>query len=330
MEIVYKVAVKCMQCIHEVEAHRDLRTKLQSQIDSLTEEKEALGKIKRSLEPEKFQELEELQKSINQLPIWPHFAKLFEFNQYDYTKEKIIQKCIDAVLDSFDKLDADLQKQKFENPNEYSVNIPKYEENKRRVSTVLHQVIQLLKDNNLNPEQIIRIQGTVLAREIDHSNVVLLIAPVVLPRIQNLEREFQELARLECHIEILKNERQELQSRKKDLAPAQAGLLTQLSAELAQARYGRNKDRKVAGAADDLSKLYNDLSENVLKATLKGKKNEPKLLEDNVKMCLTFVQNPVFILTRMMEDLKSHRYFDLALLAGTRCQVCQLFFFSNM
>lgn len=98
MEIVLKVVSKCFERIKEISALQAQRAPLQEKLDLLNSEKEQLVKLQRQLEPEKEKEIQTLQTKLEALPLFPHFAKLFEYHQYDLVKLNLIKTEVKKIF----------------------------------------------------------------------------------------------------------------------------------------------------------------------------------------------------------------------------------------
>lgn len=80
MEIVLEVSDKCLDRIQNLQGLRKQRAPIQKEYDTVLADNNA---------PNKENRLKELKEKLDKLPVWPHFATLFDAHQHDSTKHNI-------------------------------------------------------------------------------------------------------------------------------------------------------------------------------------------------------------------------------------------------
>lgn len=143
-------------------------TLYQEKIDNLLAEKESLSKLKRELESDKQvrnnyvprnltpqDSLKKLTAEVEKLPAWPHFAKLYEYHQYDETKYQLLWSATNSVFGAEKALETSIAKIQFENPT--ALDPAKNAKDKKHLGECLQKVITLVKDNLFNPDHFIKL-----------------------------------------------------------------------------------------------------------------------------------------------------------------------------
>lgn len=97
---VLKFGQKCLDTIQNINAKRVVRAPIQSQLDAVLNEIEALEKTKKPVPPELQTQADELRKKLSNLPEWPHFSDLLNYHEYDDLIFNVVSKMILAALDS--------------------------------------------------------------------------------------------------------------------------------------------------------------------------------------------------------------------------------------
>eukprot|EP01116_Phalansterium_solitarium_P017419 TRINITY_DN4287_c0_g1_i1.p1 TRINITY_DN4287_c0_g1~~TRINITY_DN4287_c0_g1_i1.p1 ORF type:complete len:2401 (-),score=1033.05 TRINITY_DN4287_c0_g1_i1:215-7417(-) len=97
---------KAQQRIAYLEELRAKRAPLQAAIDKIRAEQSALREKKKTLHPQREQELKQLEKSIHALDKWPAYAQLFRDSQYDDLNLRLARNMLSSVDAGSSRLDS--------------------------------------------------------------------------------------------------------------------------------------------------------------------------------------------------------------------------------
>eukprot|EP00029_Vermamoeba_vermiformis_P012434 TRINITY_DN724_c0_g2_i1.p1 TRINITY_DN724_c0_g2~~TRINITY_DN724_c0_g2_i1.p1 ORF type:complete len:1593 (+),score=701.35 TRINITY_DN724_c0_g2_i1:168-4781(+) len=204
MEIVLEVSDKCLDRIQHLQGLRKQRAPIQKEYDAVLADNNA---------PNKENRLKELKDKLDKLPVWPHFATLFDAHQHDSTKQNITLLALQRVLSAQEEMEARISKQIYQDKT--AVNEKKIAEERDAMAAHLEHAIKQCIANIDNPKDLNQVATTM--RSMNESSVILAIAPKTYQVLSELEQQRVIKDKTEQFLQMLKKEQDVLHRIKREL-----------------------------------------------------------------------------------------------------------------
>eukprot|EP01089_Gocevia_fonbrunei_P006169 TRINITY_DN1672_c0_g1_i2.p1 TRINITY_DN1672_c0_g1~~TRINITY_DN1672_c0_g1_i2.p1 ORF type:complete len:1136 (-),score=330.55 TRINITY_DN1672_c0_g1_i2:332-3739(-) len=252
VDIVLMISVKSLARITDIEVQRNLRNKV---LESLEAAKKAKDKTK----------ITSQEKKLTGLPVWPHYAALADANQYNNTKYEIVKVAMDTILEHEDKVEKIIADQYY--LDKKAVDEKKIKQKRGIMDENIIQVVKLCNANIKDARRLNDIAKDLSTRK--QASILLKIAPAFYEHVRYLENIRTTRDKRDCWLNVLKQEKQELQRIKRELPAEFQKELEQLELEVKEEREGK-KPFKYPGDLKDANghnELVQDFTSMLLRTT---------------------------------------------------------------
>eukprot|EP01129_Flabellula_baltica_P013316 TRINITY_DN6152_c0_g1_i1.p1 TRINITY_DN6152_c0_g1~~TRINITY_DN6152_c0_g1_i1.p1 ORF type:complete len:1480 (+),score=461.28 TRINITY_DN6152_c0_g1_i1:13-4452(+) len=329
-QIVIEVCNKCVNSINEITDKRNERRPIILEIEKLKEDIEE-GKKKKKNFPEKLIKVQELEIKLKSLPQWPHFADVYDGNQYDKTLLSSLSNALISSLEFEDQTEEKIAKEYFYDRT--AVDPEKTRQMRETARTMIDDMVDLCLDNIKNPYHLYEIIEKCMKKNKDY--LVVKMGEGMFKVLNELEKQREKRDKLQTQIDILSEEEELLSARKRTLA---ADVMADLEKMREMNRNAQYPDYLTN--TTDLSKLSDKLTNLLLSCVFNCKRDLEKKIEEDreltedriyelqveqnntVDMCirtiLTYMDNPIQLIDSC-KFLKDRKEYDAAYSLGNHC-----------
>eukprot|EP01126_Amoeba_proteus_P041791 TRINITY_DN4505_c0_g3_i3.p1 TRINITY_DN4505_c0_g3~~TRINITY_DN4505_c0_g3_i3.p1 ORF type:complete len:1553 (-),score=439.90 TRINITY_DN4505_c0_g3_i3:108-4721(-) len=209
--VVIEVVDKCLEKIDEINLLRMKRKPMQIRIDTLEAEKNDPTK---NFTKKKEEELKRLKDDLLKLPPWPHYAQIYNTNQYSKTVHQCVDVLINSVLDQRVDYEASLSRQLYQDRT--SVDEVKVGEERTQIQDRIDKALQACFTNLNDPVNLQSLIESMFARK--ETEIILAIVPHTLKCLDKLTTLFRNREEIVHKIAILEEEDKALHLHKKSLS----------------------------------------------------------------------------------------------------------------
>jgi hypothetical protein len=264
----------------------------------------------------------QLKKQLEELPLWPHFAEVYNDNQYDSTIFQAIELGFNAVLDENEEYEAKQEKSYYNDrlSLDYKKIARQRKKRRKHIQKILDYCIEFIGDiKNLNN----LIQLLAKRKEV---KIMLKLTEHMFIKFNELSEKRNLRDNLKYKIQILTNEEKFLASRKKKLDPAQAEELEKWKAE-----YSLLEGQNLSTATADYQ-ILDSIVSLIFSTTFKRKTELKEYLKKDLpeewrpywqeyifeaeaevqRLLFTYVKNTNSLIS-VAKSLDTYKEYDLAL-----------------